>query len=285
MPPWRLRRRGHLPWSWCRRRPGAASPAGCSASPESPACPCVVLMTKAIPPRFSRSTMCGEPSATLFTISRRDAIGGEVRRRAARRDELEAHRVQPPGQTERDGLVLVPHADEHAAAAWAARCRRPPAPWRRPCGVLGDAHHLAGGAHLRPEDRVHPGEAPERETPPPSPSSAAGAGRGVTPSSSSVLPAITSAATFASDRPVALDTNGTVRRGARVHLEDVDLVVLDGELHVHQARPRPARARAVRVCRSISRDQSRRQRVRRQDAGASRPSARRPPRCAPSRRR
>jgi hypothetical protein len=34
---------------------------------------------------------------------------------------------------------------------------------------------------------------------------------------------------------VALATKGTVRRGAGVHLDQVDLAVLDRELHVHQA--------------------------------------------------
>ena len=46
---------------------------------------------------------------------------------------------------------------------------------------------------------------------------------------------MTAAAMPASGTPVVLETNGTVRDAARIHLEHVDHAVLDGVLHVEQA--------------------------------------------------
>ncbi len=62
-----------------------------------------------------------------------------------------------------------------------------------------------------------------------------GTGSSARSSSSRVSPTITLAAILASGRPVALDTNGTVRDARGIDLQHVDLAILDGELHVHQA--------------------------------------------------
>ena len=57
----------------------------------------------------------------------------------------------------------------------------------------------------------------------------------VRPSAGSVSPAISRAAILASGTPRRLGQVRHRARRARVHFEDVDLVVLDGELRVHQA--------------------------------------------------
>ncbi len=48
-------------------------------------------------------------------------------------------------------------------------------------------------------------------------------------------PAMMRQAILAMGSPMTLATKGTVRRGARVHFEDVDDAVLERVLHVHQA--------------------------------------------------
>jgi hypothetical protein len=111
---------------------------------------------------------------------------------------------------------------------------------------VAPAHDLAGRLHLGPEDRVDPGEADERntgvftKTPETCRSS-------VSPSWASVFPTITRAAIFASGTPVAFDRYGTVRDGARIHFEDVDRLVLDRELRVHQADDLEGPGDAARV--------------------------------------
>ena len=100
---------------------------------------------------------------------------------------------------------------------------------------LVDAHDFAGAAHLRAEDDIDAGEFAEGEDDFLHATYALGRAVRCTPSSSSVLPAMTLAAILAQGMPVALETNGTVRRGAGVDFDDVDLVVLDRVLHVHQA--------------------------------------------------
>jgi hypothetical protein len=75
--------------------------------------------------------------------------------------------------------------------------------------ALGDAHHLAGAAHLGAQDRVDAGELGEREH--------RHLDRDVPgdpldhPEAASFSPAATRAATLANGTPVALATNGTVR--------------------------------------------------------------------------
>ena len=108
-------------------------------------------------------------------------------------------------------LVAVVDADEDAALL------RQPLPGahhrlaERRAEVVRAAHHLAGGLHLRPEDRVDAREADEREhraldehAVPPARSS-------TSPSSASVRPAATRAAIFAIGTPVAFEMYGTVR--------------------------------------------------------------------------
>ena len=46
---------------------------------------------------------------------------------------------------------------------------------------------------------------------------------------------MTLAASFASGTPMALDTNGTVREARGIHLDDIQIALLHGELDVHQA--------------------------------------------------
>ena len=50
----------------------------------------------------------------------------------------------------------------------------------------------------------------------------------------SLAPAMTRAPILATATPVAFATNGTVREARGIDLQDEDLAVLDGVLHVHQ---------------------------------------------------
>ena len=86
-------------------------------------------------------------------------------------------------------------------------------------------------------------------------------------SSAIVAPSMTRAAALASGTPVALATNGTVRRRPGVGLEDVEDVLGQGELDVHQARGRRSPRASLSVD-SRTRSSSRpAERHRRQRAG------------------
>ena len=99
---------------------------------------------------------------------------------------------------------------------------------------LGDAHDLAGRAHLRAEDGVGARELREREDALLHARRAAATATSSTPSSSSVLPAMTMRRDLRERPPGRLRDERHRAARARVHLEDVDLAALHRELHVHQ---------------------------------------------------
>ena len=141
----------------------------------------------------------------------RHAHAPDRRRGAARGHHAEAHVVEAGGDLGGRRLVAVGHRDEHRARTPAARRRRPPAPCRT----------RSGSRTPRPS--------PRRSTSSPGPSSASARGkrpngstasftdtcrgwRGMSRSMSrSRSPSISRHASFASDTPIAFDTNGTVR--------------------------------------------------------------------------
>ena len=130
-------------------------------------------------------------------------------------DDPEAEVVQRSAAIgERAGLVGVGDRDEDGALARQRHAGGRLRLGERGREVAGDAHHLAGRAHLGPEQRVGAVEAVERqhrlldrdvvaEAEPWR--SAAG------PCSAIRSPSIIRQASFASGSPIALETNGTVR--------------------------------------------------------------------------
>ena len=75
------------------------------------------------------------------------------------------------------------------------------------------------------------------------------------------------AAILATGRPITLATNGHRARGARVDLEHVDVAVLDGVLHIHQAADLERERERARLALEFG-DDARAERMRRQRAGA-----------------
>ena len=127
-------------------------------------------------------------------------------------DDPEAEVVQLGGDADDRRLVGVGDREEHRAAVGQPRAGRGLRLGEGGREVGGDAHHLAGRAHLGAEQRVGAGEAVEgqhrlldRDV-----VAARGLGRAAS-SSASFSPSITRQASLASGRPVALETNGTVR--------------------------------------------------------------------------
>ncbi len=100
-------------------------------------------------------------------------------------------------------------------------------------GIAG-AHHLAGGAHFRAQDRVHPGELVEGQY-----RFFDAEIRGYHLAGETL--ALQGLADHAAGGHLGqgdTDTLGYEGHGARrpgVHLDHVDLLVLPGQLHVHQA--------------------------------------------------
>ena len=138
-----------------------------------------------------------------------EAVRAQVRRGAARR-----HQANPSSARSRaigstfglSSLLTLMKAGPRAAVAAPPRA----APWRTPRRIVGAAHHLAGGLHLRAEDRVDAGEAHERKHR--GLDEHAGDARDRRPGQLRQRPpAITRAAIFASGTPVAFDRYGTVR--------------------------------------------------------------------------
>ena len=133
--------------------------------------------------------------------------------------------------------------------------------------VGGDAHHLAGRAHLRAEQRVGAGEAVERQHRLLDRRRGRRADRRAGRASASFSPSITRQASLASGMPGRLGDERHRARRARVGLDHVEVVaehaVLDVDQPDHAERERERRASPARISSSISRAE----RVRRQHAG------------------
>ncbi len=100
--------------------------------------------------------------------------------------------------------------------------------------ILVDPHDLAGGAHLRAQERVHPGEAPEGEDR----LLHGEIGRLDFFGEAQLLQGVAQhhlGGQLGQGHAGGLADEGHGAGGPGVDLQDVDLVVLDRELDVHQA--------------------------------------------------
>ena len=149
------------------------------------------------------------------------------------------HRVRDPH------LVVAAHRDEHRALARHARAAAELALGERDLERAVDAHDLAGRTHLRTKHGVDAGEARERED--------------------GFLHADVVELLFLQLEIGELfarhDARGNLRdrradhlrherhrtRGARIDFQHVDIAVLDGKLHVHQADDVEAEGKLTRL--------------------------------------
>src|SRR5712691_11025628 len=161
------------------------------------------------------------------------ALAHEELGRARRGHEREAHLRQPLGDLEHRALVPVLHGEEHLAGGGQGRVGRD---LRLDVGLAEiaiDAHDLARGFHFGAEEDVDPGELDERED-------------GLLDREVGDLALLREAEL--PQRSPQHDLGGELgqghadglgderhgARGARVHLEDVDRLVLDGKLDVEK---------------------------------------------------
>ena len=177
-----------------------------------------------------RSTTFGEPSVTLCTAPHGDADPRDRAGRAGSRDELEPERLEERGQHRHRGLVAVADREEDGAAAGSGRPAARSALREGGGQVGGDAHHLAGRAHLRAQRRIGAGEPLEREHRRLDRDVAAGRLGQVDRSPSAARQAASTRS-----RPVAFDTNGTVRDARGLASSTYIVLALHGELDVDQA--------------------------------------------------
>ena len=123
--------------------------------------PVGVLMTRSTSPEAIASTTCGEPSPTLRSVrtgTPMRAIACAVPRVATISKPRSCSWRGEPGA---GGLVGVGHGDEDGAARRQRGARGGLRLGERGLEVAGDPHHLAGRAHLGPEQRVGAVEAVE----------------------------------------------------------------------------------------------------------------------------
>ena len=173
---------------------------------------------------------------------RRDSGGVDHHRRHQTGIEGESHRLELAGQRHGAGLIAAPGAQIDAALG-------PEVDAGAELGLVvgfaeavADAHHLAGRLHLRPEDGVNAGELGEGEH------HLLDAEIGRKCLEMEALPVQRLADHAAGGdlgqrQPGGLGDEGNGARSPRVDLQHidhvlhaaVDLVLLDGELHVHQA--------------------------------------------------
>ena len=114
-------------------------------------------------PRIA-STTCGDPSSDLFQNLGRDVGALERLGRPCGCDDRESPAPQPARDDARRGLVFVLDADERACrSSGSLNAGRQKRLAERARERRRDAHHLAGRAHLGPEDGVDAGELRERE--------------------------------------------------------------------------------------------------------------------------
>ena len=85
----------------------------------------------------------------------RDAAGAQVARGSLGAEHPEAQRVEPARDGNQVRLVVIVHGDEDAAFVGQRAVRRDLGLGERHPERVGDAHHLAGGPHLRPEHEIH----------------------------------------------------------------------------------------------------------------------------------
>ena len=193
-------------------------PDGCGHRRLAAPGPRGVFTTRSTLPESISSTasMPSAPSPSLIWPITATAISPPPRGpgRPGGGDDREAELGEAPRGDQPDGLSR--------SASENNTCPRPAAGCRAALWLFAnaspkdavDAHDLAGGAHLRAEDRVDVGEPIERQHRFLHRDVATCRGRAEQPSSrssASVAPTMTLAATLASGTPVALLTNGTVR--------------------------------------------------------------------------
>ena len=226
--------------------------------------------------------MCGPAFRHLVDLGRLDAVLGQVALGARGRDHLEAERAEQPHRLQDARLVGVAHRDEHGAALAAAACRRRAGSWRR--------RRCSRGRAPSPRRSISfPGRARCR----PSPKRANGNTASLTPTCvelrgrsfgslklASVSPAMIARRDLGDRQADHLGDERHRARGARVDFEHVDVAVLDGVLHVHQAADVERQRERAGLPFELG-DGLGVERMRRQRAGASRRNGCRPPRCAP----
>ena len=165
---------------------------------------------------------------------RGNAMGSEVACRAGGSDEVEAQFVEACRCRQHSRFVLIVDADKDRSLGWKFVARRRLALGKGDPEARPNSHDLSGGFHFRSQQDIHPGEAGKGED------------------------RFLDGKMFRFDFPVepqflqglaqhdlggelgqraadGLAHKGNGARGPRVHLENVDLTALDGELHVHQA--------------------------------------------------
>ena len=132
--------------------------------------------------------------------------------RAAGRDDLEAEVVQLRREPGAGGLVGVGDGDEDGAAVRQRGAGGGLRLGERGLEVGRDAHHLAGRAHLGAEQRVGAEEAVEgQDRLLDGDVARRSSGRRAGRAAAIVSPSMIRQASLASGRPIAFETNGTVR--------------------------------------------------------------------------
>ena len=202
----------------------------------------------------------------------------QVALRSARGDDLETQLFQQLDRLDDARLVDVAHRDEHGSGARQGGAAADLALGEGDVEGAVEAHDLAGRLHLRAEHRVDAREPGERE-------------HGLLHADMLELRRLQVEARerfarhdprrdLGDGKPDHLGDERHRARGARVHLQHVDVAVLDGVLHVHQAadveRKRQRAGLALQLRDRLG--------ARANAAAASRPSRRsecRLPRCAP----
>ena len=177
---------------------------------------------KTISPFLIRSTMCGRPSSTLLMRSQAMPCSSQEGARAPRRDELKPRAAVRARLGSSRCLSAIAHREERLAGRWRLNVRRFVRARERGAETAADAHHFAGRAHLRAEDRIDVLELEEREDRFLDRVVLQARPRVVAPCSASVLPTMQRAAIFAERHTGRLRHERHRARRARVHFEDVD---------------------------------------------------------------
>ena len=152
----------------------------------------------------------------------------------ARRDHIEPPGYEVPSHPDRTGLVDIADADEYRARGRRRGSRTELGFGEGLFESIAGAHHFAGGLHLRTQDRVYAGELVEGHHR----LLDAEKGRNHFAGESLLGQRLAGHATCGDLGKGDTDALGDKRhraRGPGIHLNDVDLVILPGELHIHQA--------------------------------------------------
>ena len=194
-----------------------------------------------------------------------DAGAAEKLVRAAGGHQAEAHGRELLAEAHDLGLVVVADAQEHRALGRQLHSSGHLALGERHAEAHVDAHHLAGRPHLRPEYHVHARELGEREDA----LFYRGLPRARRLGHAKLIHAQPSHDLGGELRPRHAGRLGDERHGsagARIHLDDEHLAVLDGELDVHEPANAQPLSQQVGLTLDLADDLGR-QAERRQGAG------------------